>query len=99
MRVTFAREAIEDLVGIGDHIYPSNPDRADSFVTELETRCLQLAEMPLAFSQVPHPDSGNIRRRPYGKYLIFYEILDAEISILRVLHGAQDYEKILFPSG
>ncbi|WP_105385512.1 type II toxin-antitoxin system RelE/ParE family toxin [Neorhizobium alkalisoli] len=96
MRVTFTREAIEDLVGIGEHIYPSNPTRADSFVTELETRCLQLAEMHLAFLK-SHPDSGDIRRGPHGKYLIFYEVSDAEISILRVLHGAQDYTKILFP--
>ncbi|CAN7503142.1 type II toxin-antitoxin system RelE/ParE family toxin [Neorhizobium sp. LjRoot104] len=95
--VTLSREAIEDLVRIGDHIFPSNPARADTFVTELESKCLQLAEMPLAFSKVPHGSSAHIRRRPHGSYLIFYEVLDTEVVVLRVLHGAQDYKSILFP--
>jgi toxin ParE1/3/4 len=97
MKVTLSREAIEDLVRIGDHIFPSNPIRADTFVTELEDKCLQLAEMPFAFSKVPHSSTSHIRRRPHGNYLIFYEILDAELVVLRILHGAQDYESILFP--
>jgi toxin ParE1/3/4 len=97
MKVTLSREAIEDLVRIGDHIFPSNPARADTFVTELESKCLQLADMPFAFSRVPHNSSAHIRRRPHGNYLIFYEILDAELVVLRILHGAQDYESILFP--
>lgn len=97
MKVTLSREAIEDLVRIGDYIFPSNPVRADTFVTELESKCLQLAKMPLAFSKVPHSSAAHIRRRPHGSYLIFYEILDAELVVLRILHGAQDYESILFP--
>ncbi|WP_233469865.1 type II toxin-antitoxin system RelE/ParE family toxin [Neorhizobium petrolearium] len=49
----------------------------------------------------PFPESflklAVISRRPHGQYLIFYEVLGNEISILRILHGAQDYRSILFP--
>ena len=39
-----------------------------------------------------------IRRRPAGDYLIFYRIEDDQIEVLHVLHGARDYEAILFPA-
>ncbi len=35
MKVTIVREAIEDLVTIGEFIARSNPARADTFVEEL----------------------------------------------------------------
>jgi toxin ParE1/3/4 len=35
-------------------------------------------------------------RRVHGDYLIFYRIGDSGIEVLRVLHGAQDYERVLF---
>ncbi len=37
-----------------------------------------------------------IRRRSYGDYLIFYRIDDEQISIVHILHGARDYEALLF---
>jgi plasmid stabilization system protein ParE len=37
-----------------------------------------------------------IRRRVCGPYLIFYLASNERIDVLRILHGAQDYESILF---
>ena len=34
---------------------------------------------------------------PHGNYLIFYRIADDTVEVLHVLHGARDYENILFP--
>jgi plasmid stabilization system protein ParE len=45
----------------------------------------------------PGHEEGGIRRRPWGNYLIFYRVGDDSVQILHVLHGARDYEKILFP--
>jgi len=42
-----------------------------------------------------HEDSG-VRRRRYKRYLIFYFILDGRVEVLRILHGARNYEVILF---
>jgi len=39
-----------------------------------------------------------VRRRPHGNYLIFYRVGAEQVEILHVLHGARDYEPILFPA-
>jgi plasmid stabilization system protein ParE len=40
-----------------------------------------------------------MRRRAYGTYLIFYRIAEDRIEVLHILHGARDFEPILFPEG
>ena len=35
-------------------------------------------------------------KAPFEKYLIFYQLIDGQIEILRVLHGAQDIDQCLF---
>ena len=97
MKVIFAAEAELDLEHIGDYIAVDNPVRAESFVRELLGRCHALADMPRAFPLVPRYEHTGVRRRPYGDYLIFYRIEGDEVQVLHVLHGAQDYERILFP--
>ncbi len=37
-----------------------------------------------------------VRRRVYGHYLIFYRIGQNTIDVIHVLHGATDYERLLF---
>jgi toxin ParE1/3/4 len=53
--------------------------------------------MPLAYPLVPRYESGGIRRRPVGDYLISYRLQDSRIEIVHILHGARDYEALLFP--
>lgn len=53
--------------------------------------------MPEAFSFVPRFERRGVRRRVYGNYLIFYQVEEARLVILHVLHGARDYGAILFP--
>jgi plasmid stabilization system protein ParE len=38
-----------------------------------------------------------IRRRPFRDYLIFYRIEAGRITVLRIIHGARDYDRILDP--
>jgi toxin ParE1/3/4 len=45
---------------------------------------------------VPRYEHVGIRRRPHGDYLIFYRIGVDTIDIVHILHGAQNYELILF---
>jgi toxin ParE1/3/4 len=43
-----------------------------------------------------HKDlSPSVRLHPYGSHLIIYILRDAEILIVRVLHGRQDWERYL----
>ena len=97
MHVIITEPAEADLEEIGDYIARDNEARAETFVAEIIERCLSLGEAPER-----HPIFGTtlhqeIRRCPHGAYLIFYSILDGRVEITRVLHGARDYARILFP--
>ncbi len=61
-------------------------------------KCFELGAAPFAYEKLAHRANPEVRRRPYGNYLIFYRVLNSDIDILHVLHGAQDYTKILFPN-
>jgi len=95
--VIITDEAEADLEHIGDYIAHDNSRRALSFIVELVELCEHLAKMPNRFPLVPRYEHMGVRRRPYGKYLIFYRVGEDSIEILHILNGAQDYEPILFP--
>lgn len=97
MRVVFAEAADNDLIEIGERIRPDNPARALTFVLELTDQCYTLADMPRRYPLVPRYEHYGIRRCVYGNYLIFYRVREDAVEIVHVLHGARDYEAILFP--
>ena len=39
----------------------------------------------------------NLRSFPVGNYLIFYRINADAIDVIHILHGAMNYERLLFP--
>jgi plasmid stabilization system protein ParE len=57
---------------------------------------MRLADNPLAFPLVPRHEHKGFRRRVFRGYLIFYRVEASAISVVRILHGAQDYEAVLF---
>jgi toxin ParE1/3/4 len=97
MIVVITEAAEADLEAIGDWIAADNPSRALTFVLELRDRCEALAHAPRAYPLVPRYEHFGVRRRSYRDYLIFYRITADRIEVLHVLHGARDYELILFP--
>jgi toxin ParE1/3/4 len=97
VKVRFSDEALRDLRRIGDYIARDSPLRAREFVRGLRSRAMQLSENPLAFPLVPRHEHSGIRRRVFRNYLIFYLIEGEIVYIVHILHGAQDYESILFP--
>ena len=99
MIVVITAEAEADLERIGDKIAEISPARAKNFLRELRQCSDGLTDMPERFSLVPHYEHTGVRRRPYGNYLIFYRVGIETIDILHVLHGAMDYEHLLFPKG
>lgn len=99
MKVLITAEAEADLESIGDYIARGNPARALNFVHELYQLCLDIAEMPQAWPVVPRYEHHGIRRRVYGRYLIFYRAGADQITVLHILNGAMDVETILFPDG
>ena len=98
MIVRLSAEAERDLEDIGDRIASDNPQRALTFVRELRTACLGLADFPERFPPVSRYERLGVRRRVHGQYLIFYRVTGDEVVVVHVLHGAMDYSAILFPS-
>ena len=99
MKVVLTDEAIADLVRIGRFIKRDNLPRAETFMAELYDRCQRLGRTPMAFPLLPGREDTGIRRRRHGNYLIMYRVgLDA-VEVLHIVHGAQDYDSILFPDG
>lgn len=83
-----------DLVEIGDFIALDNPERAASFVTEIEARLIQVAARPGSFPARDELHAG-LRSARHGRYLIFFIDSDDEVRIVRVLHGSRDLPRLL----
>jgi toxin ParE1/3/4 len=97
LKVVFADAALQDLLEISSWIAEDSPRRALSFVGELRAACRGLGRYPRRFQLVSRYAGREIRRRVHGAYLIFYEVERSEIRIIRILHGARDYDPLLFP--
>ena len=97
MRIVLTAAAQSDLRAIGDHIARDNPAGALRFIRELRGAAARLSDMARAFPLVPRYAHLDIRPRPFGDYLIFYRIEDNRLAILHIVHGARDYEALLFP--
>ncbi len=86
MRVEFAHAVGPDLAALP-------PALLDPIIDQ----CYFLADLPRRYPLVPRYEHHRLRRCPYRGYLIFYRVRDDAIEIVRVLHGASDYESLLFP--
>jgi len=95
MKVRLSSEARRDLIAIGDYIARDSPLRASTFVRELVQACAELSSTPLGYPIVRRYETKGIRRRVYGNYQIFYRVTEEQVFVIRVLHGARDYDGLL----
>jgi toxin ParE1/3/4 len=91
-KVSLSDDALADLEEIADHIAHDSPKRARTFVRELRTACLALAEMSERFAMV---GGLEMRRRPYGNYGIYYEVDGNRVFVLRILNAAREVDDII----
>src|SRR3954468_5040075 len=68
-------------------------------VHDLREKCLALVVAPRGCPLVPRYEHHGIRRRAFGSYLIFYRVGPEAIEVVHILHGARDYDPLLFPEG
>lgn len=88
-RVEVAPAALGDLRAIALYIADDNPDRAESFVAELEARFAAIGERPLSFPARDEIGPG-LRGATHGRYRILFRDLGDRVRIVRVLHAARD---------
>ncbi|MGD9713166.1 MAG: type II toxin-antitoxin system RelE/ParE family toxin, partial [Thermomicrobiales bacterium] len=81
------------LIEIGDFIAQDDPDRAISFLAEIEAKMVQAADHPGVFPMRDDVLEG-LRSARHGRYLVFFMVTDEEVQIVRVLHGARDLPSI-----
>lgn len=92
-RVQVNAEAEEDLIKIWADIAAHNPHAADQFLQLLDQRIDSLIEMPDRGS--PRDDlQHGLRMLVQGKHLIFYQVVESRVEVLRVLHGSMDLTRV-----
>jgi toxin ParE1/3/4 len=95
--VVVTAEAESDLEQIATYIAGHSAEIALNFVREMREKCDSLADAPRGYPLVPRHEHLGIRRRPFGNNLIFYRVGTNAIEVVHILHGARDYEPLLFP--
>jgi toxin ParE1/3/4 len=95
MKVELSGLAESDLLDIGLYIAADNPDRAFSYVDELQEACWGLADRPLRFPILLGFEGQKIHRRVYGRHGIIYTVQEQRIFVLRILSTAMDIDRAL----
>lgn len=97
MNVIVSAEAEADLEQVASYVAERSPQGALTLIRELRDRCESLVDAPRGYPLVPRYEQFGIRRRPFGNFLIFYRVGSEAIEVVHILHGARDYEPLLFP--
>lgn len=95
MKVVLTERALADLDEIADWIGRDDWDRAEAFVELLEAKCMTLSRHPRRCPLVTGAAEADLRKLSYRDYLTFYRVLDEEVEILRIVHGARDWAVLL----
>jgi toxin ParE1/3/4 len=83
--------ALADLDAIADYLYSKNINAGNRILDNIESRIKSLETYPLRGYAKDDLFLG-LRCLNEGHYRIFYNISDATVQILRVLHGKRDLE-------
>ena len=101
-RILKKRRAISDLDLHFVYIGERNFEAAERFLTATEEAFEKLAEMPRmgplrGFTRESNRDIRFWPIRGFENYLIFYRPTSDGIEVLRVVHGAQDINRLFEP--
>lgn len=92
MRLIITPLAEQDIEVIADYIAQNNPRRAVSFVRELYDQCKTISANPLGY-RLRAELADDIRSCAYSSYVIFFSVVENDVLIVRVLHGARDMDQ------
>jgi toxin ParE1/3/4 len=87
-----------DLEEIGDYLAAESPAAAISVVARLRASCIGLTSSPERHARVPRFEHRDVRRVVMAPYVVFFRIELENITVLRILHGARDYDGLIFPN-
>lgn len=93
-RYIISPETSQDLDAIADYFLTRNVDTGERLFREFNKKCQNLVNFPNIGRSYDHLKMG-MRGVPLDGYIIFYQVVEDGIEILRVLSGRQDLE-VLF---
>lgn len=91
MKVNWTASARAQLRDIHSFIASSSPRYATKMVDRLTRRSQQIAAFLRSGRIVPEANDVNIREVIEGPYRIIYDLLEGEIDIIAVVHGARQW--------
>lgn len=93
-KVVISAVAQDDLDDIWLHIANDSPANADHFIDRLiEVASGTLGTAPLAGRARDEFGSG-LRSLPVENYTVFYQVKGSTVEIVRILHGARDFDSL-----
>ncbi len=85
--------ASRDLNQIADYFLPRNLEQGEKLFRDFNKKCKNLANFPNIGRSYAHV-RPSLRGVPLNGYIIFYQLIDDGIEILRVVSGRQDLESL-----
>jgi toxin ParE1/3/4 len=89
-------DARQDIKDIGKYLEEQNSTAARRFVQAIDETIEMLCRSPDLGERLCADPTGQIRYRTisgFKNYLIFYRREDTQLQVLRILHGAREYEQ------
>jgi toxin ParE1/3/4 len=88
-----ALEASQDLNAISDYFVSRNIDTGERLLQEFNQKCVKLLQFPNMGKSYAAIRPW-LRGVPLDGYIIFYEVMEDRITILRVVSGRQNLETL-----
>lgn len=86
MKIKWSSEARDDVDRLADFVAAYDPARAAAIEQELSQAPKRLLQFPRRGPRLSEFDPREIREFRVGGYLLRYELVDAEILVLRFFH-------------
>jgi len=94
MRVTFSPLSRNDLIDIGDCIAQDSRANARRFAAKLRGQCQRIGRAPWGYAS-REDLAAALRMAPFGRYIVFFRVLDGVVRIERVLHATRNLPALL----
>ena len=94
MKLIRSRQADQDVEAIADYIAQDSPRSAVKWIDDVEDKLKSLAISP-GMGRDRSDVLTDLRTFAFGKYLICYRPISNGAEILRVFHGARQWQDLL----